>query len=553
MKIIVGKNSISLTDKDYVAKGGQGTIYNKNGIVYKIYHDINGLIPENKLKELQILSSIRNVVIPKDSIYDATTHERIGFTMPFIQNTEYLCKLFVASFKDDNKISNDMIIKLVENMQTTLQKIHDVKVVVGDYNEMNFLLSNNFAIPYYIDVDSYQTASYRCNAIMESVRDPIVPCGTFNDLTDWYSWAIVTFQLYTGIHPFKGKHPDYKNNELTRRMKDSISVFDKNVSVPKFITYTTIPKNQLDWYKEVFTNKHRSIPPLPNAITPTAVVNQVIDNTVTIDINKMFEFSDDILDVVYHNLSVYALVSNDGVYKGSTKISNVKVDNGRIVFTIDGELLVITKVNDNVDIYHNDTILFNKNVAKIKVFNNMLYEVNDNGVIQYSFEKIGKIKMLPNVIAPINYNSCNLFNGVFVDDIYGKITFIIPYGYKKCARIKVAELTDTKIWDAKKIGNFVIVIYSKKGIYNCGYFKFDNTFTTYECKIEDDIDFKNVNVVIKDNGVVIFDKDNDTLELFTGLNKSKIVGNSPISNNKLVELNKTCFINKNVIYSMSMK
>ena len=64
---------------------------------------------------------------------------------------------------------------------------------------------------------------------MMSIRDPLTPKNGFNKLTDWYSYAIVTFQMYIGIHPFKGIHPDYKPKDLELRMKDGASVFDKKV------------------------------------------------------------------------------------------------------------------------------------------------------------------------------------------------------------------------------------------------------------------------------------------------------------------------------------
>ena len=56
MKVVVSGKIINLTDNDYLAQGGQGSIYIKNGIVYKIYHDIKNLIPESKITELQDLN-----------------------------------------------------------------------------------------------------------------------------------------------------------------------------------------------------------------------------------------------------------------------------------------------------------------------------------------------------------------------------------------------------------------------------------------------------------------------------------------------------------------
>ncbi len=216
IRIQIGTEVITLTDNEYLAQGGEGVVYCKGNIAYKIYHDSDKMIPEQKIYELQALQ-ISNVLAPIDIIYNYNTKQAIGFTMPYITSTEYLSRLFVKSFKKQHSINPKMVISLVRKMQETLHEIHQKGIVVGDYNEMNFLVDNKFENIFHIDVDSYQTENYPSTAIMDSVRDRQVPIGTFNKETDWFSWAIVTFQLYTGIHPFKGRHPKYKNNDIDSR------------------------------------------------------------------------------------------------------------------------------------------------------------------------------------------------------------------------------------------------------------------------------------------------------------------------------------------------
>ena len=62
--VILNGQKVHLTDSDYLAQGGQGVIYVKGNAVFKIYHDVNQLIPEDKIDELQVLSGINNVIIP---------------------------------------------------------------------------------------------------------------------------------------------------------------------------------------------------------------------------------------------------------------------------------------------------------------------------------------------------------------------------------------------------------------------------------------------------------------------------------------------------------
>lgn len=559
IKVIVNKTEVTLTDKNYIAQGGQGTVYVKNNVVYKIYHDPSRLIPENKIEELQVLKDLDNVIIPSTSIIDPKTYKRIGFIMKYVDDTEFLCKLFVGNFKKENNISNQMIVDLVEQMQKTLTEIHKRGIIVGDYNEMNFLSDKTFRIPYHIDVDSYQTPSFKCNAIMESVRDPLLPFGTFNNLSDWFSWAIVSFQLYTGIHPYKGKHPKYKPNDITNRMKDNISVFDKSVSVPKFVNFSNIPKNHLDWYKNIFVKNERSIPPLPNGIMNIPVIKPVIDNTGNVLTNVLFDFYSDILDVIYKN-GTYNILTKDGIYNNDKLVLKLNkiIDNGRIVFTPTNDLLVVFKDDNKIEIVDENNIhiqTINIDKSKFKIFNNCLYEINDAGVIQHSFEKIGKIKVIPRVVSSLNYNSSGIYNGVVIENIYGKYNAIIPYAYNSCVSVKVPELNNCRILDAKRLDKWLFVIHERQGVLSLSYYFFDNSFTKYQYKVEDGIDFRNINAIIKQNGMIVLNKEDDVLELFFDFQRgSKLIGNTPLQNDlMLIDGKNTCFVKENILYSIKMK
>lgn len=559
IKVIVNKTEVTLTDKNYIAQGGQGTVYVKNNVVYKIYHDPSRLIPENKIEELQVLKDLDNVIIPFMSIIDPKTYKRIGFIMKYVDDTEFLCKLFVGNFKKENNISNQMIVDLVEQMQKTLTEIHKRGIIVGDYNEMNFLSDKTFRIPYHIDVDSYQTPSFKCNAIMESVRDPLLPFGTFNNLSDWFSWAIVSFQLYTGIHPYKGKHPKYKPNDITNRMKDNISVFDKSVSVPKFVNFSNIPKNHLDWYKNIFVKNERSIPPLPNGIMNIPVIKPVIDNTGNVLTNVLFDFYSDILDVIYKN-GTYNILTKDGIYNNDKLVLKLNkiIDNGRIVFTPTNDLLVVFKDDNKIEIVDENNIhiqTINIDKSKFKIFNNCLYEINDAGVIQHSFEKIGKIKVIPRVVSSLNYNSSGIYDGVVIENIYGKYNAIIPYAYNSCVSVKVPELNNCRILDAKRLDKWLFVIHERQGVLSLSYYFFDNSFTKYQYKVEDGIDFRNINAIIKQNGMIVLNKEDDVLELFFDFQRgSKLIGNTPLQNDlMLIDGKNTCFVKENILYSIKMK
>lgn len=558
--VVVNGKQIKLDDTNYLAQGGQGVVYAKNNAVFKIYHDTAKLIPEDKIKELQVMSDLKNVIIPSQSIYDAKTNNRIGFCMRYVDNTEYLCKLFVANFKQTNNVSPQMIVDLVKVMQQTMIDIHKRGIVVGDYNEMNFLTDSTFKIPYHIDVDSYQTPSYKCNAIMESVRDRKYPLGDFNEYSDWFSWAVVAFQLYTGIHPYKGKHPQYKMNELPKRMDDGISIFDKDVSVPKFVNMCGIPKSHLDWFKGVFIRGDRSIPPFGDGVINYSVIkNIVVDDKSDIISELINTFNSDIIDLVYNNGMIVVLTRN-GIYcDGKSKITFAnETNNGKIIFTPFGELLFAIQIGDELHIFDETKTMIDKiklNGNKFKIFNDAVYVVSEAGLVQYVFERIGKMKMIPSVVAPLNYQSAKIYDGVVIQDIFGKYSAIVPCFFNKCITVNLKELDGKRILHAKRLNKWIFVVYEEKGKTVLASFLFNDQFTSYECRIDPDIDFRNINAVIKDNGMIVMSKNDDSIELFFDFKRgSKMLNDTSVSNGHRLYCGKDIyFVNGTELYTIRMK
>lgn len=526
--VIVKGNKIYLKDIDYKASGGQGSLYLKNGILYKIYHDITTLIPEQKIYELQELSPINNIIIPQNSIYNISS-ERIGFTLEYVNNAEYLCKLFTMSFKNRNSLTIKNIADVVDNMRDTLIKIHERNIIVGDYNEMNFLIDTKFEKVFHIDTDSWQTKSYKCNAIMHSVRDRTLPLGEFKESSDWFSWAVITFQLYIGLHPYKGRH----QYDFEKRMDNNISVFNKEVKIPKNIDFNFIPKNHLDYYKNVFINKDRSVPPKSQGASNIQIIRKVfIDDEADIKANLLFEYDSDILDVIYRNNARYVLTKKS-IYENN-KIIDINNSISKLIFSSDETIIK--------DIGYKDYI----------ATNNILYHITENGLAQVTYEKIGKIIPIEKYVSTLNYNSSQLFDGVVLQDIFGKYTATIPYKLDKCINIKITELSNSRIIDAKYQHGWLFIVYNKNNLNKCLIIKFNKDYS-YKSSIIENIDFLNLNILVKTNGVVIFNTEDCKLELFSDLGtETKIFNNTPIYNDcKLVELHKTCFIHNNKLFELN--
>ena len=66
MEIYVNGKAVTLSQKDFVAKGGEGKIFQRGGLAYKVYDDLTKMIPPAKIGELNIPDP--NVIKPLDLI-----------------------------------------------------------------------------------------------------------------------------------------------------------------------------------------------------------------------------------------------------------------------------------------------------------------------------------------------------------------------------------------------------------------------------------------------------------------------------------------------------
>jgi len=196
-KIQVNGKTISLTNKNFLAQGGDGAVYAKGKTAYKIYTDKSKMISADKIKELSSLTKA-NIIKPENAIFAGKGGKAIGYTMRYVPKNVPLCRIFTKTFKDKNNITPEMSLDLILNMQETISHIHSKKILVVDLNEMNFLSCKKFKEIYFIDVDSYQTPSHPATALMESVRDRHMKPGIFTQDTDWFAFAVVSFQVFIG-------------------------------------------------------------------------------------------------------------------------------------------------------------------------------------------------------------------------------------------------------------------------------------------------------------------------------------------------------------------
>ena len=513
MTLRVNGQVITLTDRDFKCKGGEANLYIKNGIAYKVCHTPSIMIPEAKVKELQNLDSPL-IIRPVDYIFD--DDKLVGFTMKALDATCVpLVKLFTNSFRDANNITNDHVIALNENIKHETYDIHNRNILIVDGNELNYMVDDDFVTPYFIDVNSWQTPSFPATAIMPSIRD--YATKGFSILTDWFSFSIVSFQLFIGIHPFRGIADGFKKKDLAGRIKANVSVLNPKVKVPDAARdFSLIPSAYMDWYFKLFEKGERIPPPaLPGTAGETQVKIILIQSTNSFEIREIKEYPDEVL--YYGNFFGNSITkTKKQIYINRT---DYNVSQGvEVVYVMPEMVPMFVKIEDkHVELKSLDSNYTVKPVnikcSQLMINNNILYLKNRGKLVEMHFEVFGNtIIPTPKKVWKTEEQSSEMFSGVVAQSVLGDAFLVIPYD-GKCKNVKTPELDDYRIIDAKYENGVCVVIGHKDGQYDKLIFKFD-AGSKYSFRVIEDVDYLPINFVALDNGLCIMINEDDSVEIF---------------------------------------
>lgn len=550
-KYKVGNNTISLGNKEFIAQGGEGSVYAKGRTAYKIYLDPKRMIPLGKIQELSVITSSR-VIKPERVIYQ--DNSPVGYTMPFVRKTEALCQLFTRSFKDQHRIDFDHIIHLVKDMRDTIDHIHSKNILIVDLNEMNFLVDNKFEEVFFIDADSYQTKSFKATALMESVRDRHTP-NYFNQGTDWFAFAVVTFQLFVGVHPYKGRHPKLKG--FDDRMNANVSVFSNDVKIPRnCYPIDVIPKGLKDWYFGVFQNTVREAPPVGFDTSRPMMTIGISMVSASFDIQEVKRYDSKVL-YYSRNYGVEMVVTQDRVHSGGAHIDVQKTPavgcygTDPYVVWRDGEDVRVAHVisrKESETTYRAEYLMTYQGRVFIK-YDSSVLELN---IINNNVKTI----VTASEVASVLPGATKLFPGVAIQDMLGACVINIFPEVRNSYQYRLDELKGHQIIDARYDSGILMIMASQNGQFDRFIYIADNK----DCKLVrkvDDVNMSAINFVTLETGVCVAMDEQGMIEAFNIKHpeKIKVVDDDSLQGDiKLFKSgSKAYFGQDNKLYSMSMK
>lgn len=551
----VGKGRVSLGQREFVGQGGEASVYARGDRAYKIYTDPGRMIPPAKIQELGVLS-LPNIVRPEAVLLDA--HNRpVGYTMRRVGAAHVLCQAFNRAFRDRHGLTPDRMLGLVRKLQEGVRHVHERDCLVVDLNEMNFLLDPKFREVLFIDVDSYQTPGFPATAIMESVRDR--HSAAFSRETDWFSFAIVSFQMLVGIHPYRGKHPTLA--DLDARMLQNVSVLNPQVTVPKVCyPFDVVPPVYLDWYRALFEQGKRLAPPadVRGAIVLAAVVPTPAGSDRLV-LRELARLPGEVLFPI-PSAGPDAAVTSDGLFvKGrrhrehrdlrtavSPRMAHLVA--GRLV---DGrlELFDVTAGKPVPDVLEVEALGVSGDRFVVK-----------QGMTLSDVELVELPTGLRAVLRPVGNameQATQLFDGVALQNMLGTWYASLFPRAGECHSVRLAELDGYQVVDARCENRVLGVIAARQGKYDRFLFRFDETFGTHDMRVTANIPYAGLNFAVLDSGVGVLLNEAEELEVFSnrpGSTTLQVVSDPAVAGGRLFKHGTQLLLARaDRLYALSMR
>lgn len=512
--VLEGMGSMTLTDDDHLATGGEATVYRKANLVIKIYLDPSRFSHSDMVAKLRHQASALQhpgIVAPKGLVTD-TRKRLVGYYMSFIDG-EPLPRLFSNDFRARNSFGDEEAKLLVAEMFDVVDFAHQRNYITIDLNELNWTtVSANAAArsPRALDVDSWVPESNI------PLRVPMMPSiydfytSQFGRETDWFALAVVSFQVFAGIHPYKGGLDGYKLNDLESRMRDNKSVFEPGIRLNGAVRdFSCIPAPLLNWYYETFVGRERTQPPSPfdtsYKASHTIRTGRVrVTATSTLKYDRLLSRVGDLATNIY-SCGVVRLQSGELVDLSSGNVIGYASVDAEVVRK-EGGWLIADPRNHSFMFVHGSTyaathLKLTLNWNSLVRSNNRLFAVTENGLTELELHLFARPLLAVGRTWAAMPNATRWFDGVGIQDAFGATYVFAPFGENSCAQIRVRELDGIRPLAAKAGRRFVAIMCAdKQGGYRKVEITFDHDYQTYVVR-QEHADTPELNMALLPRGV----------------------------------------------------
>lgn len=290
MNIWLDGKQIRLDPAKAIGRGGEAEVFDLGGgQVAKVFKNPNHAdyqgspaeqtgarerIAEHQEKLKVFPKGLPARVIVPEKLLLSNQKTVVGYTMRYLQQAEVLSRYGERTFRQAG-IGNEVVRQVLMDLARMTRELHDKQVVIGDFNDLNVLVSGTQA--YLIDADSFQFGKFLARVFTAKFVDPLLcdPRATslilsaaHNADSDWYAFAVMLMQSFLFVDPYGGVYrpADPKKAVLhgARPLK-RITVFNPEVRYPKpAIHWKVLPDDLLEYFHRVFEKDARG--PFPEAM-----------------------------------------------------------------------------------------------------------------------------------------------------------------------------------------------------------------------------------------------------------------------------------------------
>lgn len=548
-----GGKKLTLGPDELKASGGEGDIFIVGDTVYKVCHP-GKMIPEAKFKELNVLDHKR-IVRPIAILEDDKKHP-VGYTMSRVPgNAVPLAQILSKTYREREGVTPDMMKDLVSQIAEAVRFVHSKPGYLQvDGNEWNYMITADHKDAYLIDVNSFETPSFPADAIMASVRDwsvKVDPTGRhlWSHMSDWYSFAVISFYMFTAFHPFKHRHPRFPNikTAMQDQMQAGVSVFDREAAFPQAACYfpfeNVVPGGKdglwMQWFKAVLgENKRLPAPDGFQAVIKFVTQVQNVIGSNNFDIAELRDFASQIVGY-YESSGSEAVVTADAVYINNQRYPRPQ-GKFRIGFSPVNRIPVaLCWENGVARVYRFDMQTeMNHNIAcdDIMSYNGRLYYKSGPSIMEMRFiENAIALTVGMGHVANVMPQATQMYQGVVFQDVFGTrvASFFPEAGHHR--QITIKELAGKVITDAKFESNVLMVLANdKEGQATRYVFRFAADYGSYDMRAVENVAATGLNFTVIDKGICICLTEDERIEIFSngkGSPHLKVISDPAIKGN----------------------
>lgn len=481
--VLEGRGALVLRPSNHVATGGEGSVYVLGDTAIKIYQDPKRKMAWNRVREKISFFQKHNhpYVVAPQGVVTTDSGDPLGYYMPYVRdgdhggNAEAVARVFTNDGRTRMGLADVDSSTLVERMREIVMFAHANDAITVDANELGYFVvphATKGPEPRMIDVDSWVIGGQRPSVlpIMPSIRD-WHSASPFGEMQDWFAWAVVTFQVYVGLHPYKGTLDGYTSKDLELRMKENASVFAPKVRLNRAVRdFAVVPDLLLEWYEATFQHGERSQPPSPldkkkrarRALTMRVVT---ASGGGALVFKKLYGEVDDPVVRVYACgvvlLKSGALVDLATKRTIGTQRSGdcevVNVQGGWLVACGGGGRKMTCTFVHGVSLKEESLPVAFAGYRFVR-FDNRLFVVTDKGLSELTVRMFAKPVLSVGQTWGAMVNGTRWFDGVGIQDAFGATYFIAPFGADACAHVRVPELDGLRAVAGKAGDRFVAVV-----------------------------------------------------------------------------------------------